>query len=102
MTERHEAGRIDRQLAGRCARQGDPGCVIVMLSMEDSLLQDAGVPRRVALASRLLRSGWAAPSRRLMVACQRLAEARHARIRRDLLRSDEDMDYALAFAGAPE
>lgn len=102
MTERHEAGRIDRQLAGRCARQGDPGCVIVMLSMEDSLLQDAGLPRRVALANRLLRSGWAMPARRLIMACQRLAETRHARIRRDLLRSDEDMDFALAFAGAPE
>ncbi len=52
MTERHEAGRIDRQLAAAApARACDPGCVIVMLSMEDSLLQDAGVPRRVALAS---------------------------------------------------
>lgn len=102
MTERHEAGRIDRQLAGRCARQGDPGCVIVMLSLEDALLVDAGMKQRAALAGRLLRAGLSWPARRLMLVCQRLAERRHARIRRDLLRSDEDMDFALAFAGAPE
>src|SRR5262249_23475870 len=35
MSERHEAGRIDRQLAGRCARQGDPGEFRAVLSVED-------------------------------------------------------------------
>ncbi len=38
LTERHEAGRIDRQLAGRGARQGDPGSFEAVLSMEDALL----------------------------------------------------------------
>ena len=31
VTERHEAGRIDRQLIGRCARQGDPGSAVSIL-----------------------------------------------------------------------
>ncbi len=38
-TERNESGRIDRQLTGRCARQGDPGSARVFMSMEDDLLK---------------------------------------------------------------
>lgn len=36
-TERHAAGRIDRQLHGRAARQGDPGRVLAFASLEDEL-----------------------------------------------------------------
>jgi preprotein translocase subunit SecA len=38
-TQRHESRRVDNQLAGRCGRQGDPGNVAFMLSLEDPLLQ---------------------------------------------------------------
>jgi preprotein translocase subunit SecA len=38
VTEMHESARIDRQLAGRCGRQGDPGTYHVFLSLEDELL----------------------------------------------------------------
>ncbi len=41
-TERHEAIRIDRQLAGRAGRQGDPGSCQFFLSMEDELLEGLG------------------------------------------------------------
>ena len=37
-SERHEAGRIDRQLFGRCARQGDPGTAQAIVSLEDELV----------------------------------------------------------------
>lgn len=37
-TERHESGRIDRQLFGRSARQGDPGSAQAFISMEDELI----------------------------------------------------------------
>ncbi len=41
-TERHEALRIDRQLAGRAGRQGDPGSSQFFLSLDDELLEGLG------------------------------------------------------------
>ncbi len=38
-TERHQSRRIDRQLRGRCSRQGDPGQTKFYLSLEDELLR---------------------------------------------------------------
>lgn len=38
-TERHESRRIDRQLRGRCARQGDKGTSKFFLSLEDNLMR---------------------------------------------------------------
>jgi preprotein translocase subunit SecA len=38
-TERHESRRIDRQLRGRCARQGDPGMSRFYISLEDDLMR---------------------------------------------------------------
>jgi len=38
-TERHESRRIDRQLRGRCSRQGDPGKTKFFLSLEDDLMR---------------------------------------------------------------
>ena len=38
-TERHESRRIDNQLRGRCARQGDPGSTRFYLSLEDDLMR---------------------------------------------------------------
>lgn len=40
-TEMHESARIDRQLIGRCGRQGDPGTYRQYLSLDDELLQKA-------------------------------------------------------------
>jgi preprotein translocase subunit SecA len=42
VTEMHDAARVDRQLAGRCGRQGDPGTFRVYLSLEDDLLLALG------------------------------------------------------------
>ncbi len=44
-TERHESRRIDRQLRGRSARQGDPGSSRFFLSLEDDLLRIFGSDR---------------------------------------------------------
>ncbi|MES2691937.1 MAG: preprotein translocase subunit SecA [Verrucomicrobiota bacterium] len=38
-TERHESRRVDRQLRGRCSRQGDPGRTKFYLSLEDTLMR---------------------------------------------------------------
>ena len=42
VTEMHDSARIDRQLAGRCGRQGDPGTFRIYLSLEDDLLVGPG------------------------------------------------------------
>ncbi len=46
-TERHESRRIDRQLRGRCARQGDPGSSHFFISLEDDLMRLFGADRIV-------------------------------------------------------
>jgi len=52
-TERHEARRIDDQLRGRAARQGDPGSSRFYLSLEDELMMRFGGERTKALMGRL-------------------------------------------------
>ena len=47
-TERHESQRVDRQLRGRCARQGDPGTSMFFLSLEDDLMRRVDNNGRIA------------------------------------------------------
>jgi preprotein translocase subunit SecA len=46
-TERHESRRVDRQLRGRSARQGDPGASKFFLSFEDDLMRNFGAAERM-------------------------------------------------------
>ncbi len=106
-TERHEARRIDRQLFGRCGRQGDPGTCEAIVSLEDELA--------TVYLNKVLQWGVAWMLRRsgkafaqwfgkvfLYRRAQRAAERLHARMRHDLLRMDEQLGDALAFSGRPE
>jgi preprotein translocase subunit SecA len=52
-SERHEARRIDNQLRGRAARQGDPGSSRFYLSMEDDLMRLFGGAQMEAMMQRL-------------------------------------------------
>ncbi len=52
-TERHESRRIDNQLRGRSARQGDPGATHFYLSMEDDLMRIFGSDRTRSIMDRL-------------------------------------------------
>jgi preprotein translocase subunit SecA len=52
-TERHEARRIDRQLRGRCARQGDPGSSHFFISLEDDLMRLFGSDRMIKIMERV-------------------------------------------------
>ena len=52
-SERHEARRIDRQLRGRCARQGDPGSSRFFVSLEDDLMRLFGSGRIATIMEKL-------------------------------------------------
>ncbi len=52
-SERHESRRIDRQLRGRCARQGDPGSSRFYVSLEDDLMRIFGSDRISKLMDKL-------------------------------------------------
>lgn len=52
-SERHESRRIDRQLRGRCARQGDPGMSKFYISLEDDLMRLFGSERISNIMARL-------------------------------------------------
>ncbi|OQX64184.1 MAG: prepilin peptidase [Desulfococcus sp. 4484_241] len=105
MTERHESARIDRQLAGRCGRQGDPGVCEVFLSLEDPLLRD-GVPGLTGrLAQELQKRGidlWKPLGKIAIKRAQRRVERAHAGVRKRLLRHDENRSDTLSFSGRSE
>jgi preprotein translocase subunit SecA len=103
LTDYHESPRIDRQLFGRCARQGDPGTCLAIVALDDALLvQHGGVESKMlACAYRSL-----GPAGDLLAArCRRRAQDRaerlHARTRRDTMRRDLDINRRLAFSGDP-
>jgi preprotein translocase subunit SecA len=86
-TERHEAKRIDRQLAGRSGRQGDPGSCQFFMSLDDELLEGLGPDRQEDLKEEGLQGGhvdWQ-PYNGLFLKAQGRMERRHYRQRVDLL-----------------
>jgi preprotein translocase subunit SecA len=102
MLEAHDARRVDRQLAGRCSRQGQPGLFAPILSLQDPLLDETlsrSGKRLVWIGYGLYGQGF---GRWVMRHAQRKAERLHARMRDSLLRSDEVLDNALAFSERPE
>jgi preprotein translocase subunit SecA len=101
-TERHESGRVDRQLFGRSARQGDPGSAQAFVSAEDELIQRY-LPRPArelllyALESKL--PGRETIASRAFALAQRRAQAQASKQRRAVLRMDTWLEEALSFAG---
>ena len=105
MTERHESGRVDRQLAGRCGRQGDPGRCEGFVSLEDPLFKDGspGLAGRAALLLEKRGAGiWKPLGKKAITRAQRKLEKVHAGVRKRLLRYDENRSDTLSFSGRSE
>jgi len=101
-TERHEARRIDRQLEGRSARQGDPGSCQFFLALDDELLEGLGPRRQNALKARGQRGGagsWEA-YRPIFLKAQSRVERRHFRQRVDLMIYERNRQEILKDLGA--
>ncbi|MFC1498103.1 preprotein translocase subunit SecA [Verrucomicrobiota bacterium] len=95
-SERHEARRIDRQLRGRCARQGDPGSSRFYVSLEDDLMRLFGSDRIANIMSRLgLEEGQVLEHRwlnRSIENAQRRVEQQNFSIRKRTLQYDDVMN----------
>ena len=104
-TELHDSARIDRQLFGRCGRQGDPGGYQMFVSFEDELIRDIWgvrldpVVRLLARASGRVTGALGRPA---FWIAQAATEQSNSSLRRSLLRYDDNLDDLLAFSGTSE
>ena len=92
-SERHDARRIDRQLRGRCARQGDPGSSRFYISLEDDLMRLFGSDRIAGLMEKFgleegeeLSHPWL---NRSIEGAQKKVEQQHYSIRKRTLQFDD-------------
>ncbi len=95
-TERHESRRIDNQLRGRAARQGDPGSTRFFLSLEDNLMRIFGGEQVVKLMNMLnVDENMAIESpliTRQIQSSQKKVETYHFDIRKSVLEYDDVMN----------
>jgi preprotein translocase subunit SecA len=86
-TELHDSARIDRQLIGRCGRQGDPGTWRQYVSLDDEILVAGFGPKRAKRIAASMRARLGGNPERLVATfkrAQQRVEARHVRQRRVL------------------
>ncbi len=95
-TERHESRRIDNQLRGRAARQGDPGSTRFFLSLEDNLMRIFGGDKLVTLMNMMnVEEDMAIESSLItkqIQSAQRKVETYHFDIRKNVLEYDDVMN----------
>lgn len=95
-TERHESRRIDNQLRGRCARQGDPGSSKFFLSLEDDLMRLFGSDSIAGIMDKLGMEDDEPIEHKLVTKsienAQKKVEARNFSIRKHVLEYDDVMN----------
>ncbi len=95
-SERHESRRIDRQLRGRCSRQGDPGSSQFFISLEDNLMRLFGSQKISGIMQRLgLQEGEVMEHKwlnRSVETAQRRVEQQHFAVRKRTLEYDDVMN----------
>ena len=95
-TERHESRRIDNQLRGRAARQGDPGSTRFFLSLEDNLMRIFGGDKLMHIMTMLnVEEDMAIESpliTKQIQSAQRKVETYHFDIRKNVLEYDDVMN----------
>ncbi len=95
-TERHESRRIDNQLRGRCARQGDPGSTRFYLSLEDDLMRLFGSDNISGLMDKLGMEEDEPIENKLVTrsieSAQKRVEARNFETRKHVLEYDDVMN----------
>jgi preprotein translocase subunit SecA len=91
-TELHEAQRIDRQLIGRCGRQGDPGSYRQFLALDDEILLIGYGPKKAERLKQLgLRSkGPIKGMEQVFRKAQHKVERRHFRDRKIMLYHEKE------------
>lgn len=101
--ERHESGRIDRQLFGRCARQGDAGSGQAFMAADDELLQHhlPKIMRKPLVRALNNETMGAVPLAKTALAMAQKSAQRQAFLqRKNVLRTDVWLEESLSFAGA--
>ena len=100
-SERHESRRIDNQLRGRCARQGDPGSTRFYLSLQDNLMRIFASDAVSRLMSRLGLGGGEAIEHSLLtraiINAQRKVEVHNFEMRKNLLDYDNVVNQQRRF-----
>ncbi len=96
-TERHESRRIDNQLRGRAARQGDPGTTRFFLSFEDDMIRLFGGQKAETLRNLVSNLAENVPVEfkmfsSLIERCQAKVEANHFASRKHVLEYDDVMN----------
>lgn len=105
LTEYHESSRIDRQLFGRSARQGDPGSYEVIASLEDELFKSPSGSSISRLGLAFPRGGKPLPAalaNSLRRTAQARAEKRNAKARLAAVRAEREQQRRLAMTGMSE
>lgn len=101
--DRNESRRVDRQLFGRCGRQGDPGSTEVFLSLQSELLTHFYSPALIQVLQKtvLLRclNRWQPAARLLSYLPQSALQKKHKQQRSNTLAQDQQLKDYLAFAG---